>query len=128
MGTRHERRRYRHEASGALLTYLVDIDDPLDAHPLLKRAAYYWCNGLSTPPHRECVTCGVRMPGKKHVGALLLTTPAIIKPTTASVVGVCRECWLIRDLSLEAIERKATEVLQPVVPDGRFEPLRDPRR
>jgi hypothetical protein len=63
------------------------------------------------------------MRGKKHVGALLLTTPAIIKPTTASVFGVCRECWLIRDLSLEEIERKATEALQAVVPNGRFELL-----
>ena len=122
MSTRHERRRFRHEASGALLTYLVDVDDPLDAHPLLQRAARYWCDGLSTPPHRECVTCGGWMSGKKYVGAFLLTTPAIIKPATASVIGVCRECWLVRDLSLEAIERKATEVLQAVVPNGRFEP------
>ena len=128
MSTRHERRRYRHEASGALLTYLVDVGDPLDAHPLLKRAACYWCDRLSTLPHQECVTCGVQMPGKKHVGALLLTTPAIIKPTTASVVGLCRECWRVRDLSLEAIERKATEVLQAVVPDGRFEAHQDTRR
>ena len=122
MSNRHERRRYRREASDALLTYLVDVDDPLQDAPLLQRAARYWCDGLSTPPHRECITCGAWMSGKKHVGALLLTTPAIIKPTTASVIGVCRECWLVRDLSLEAIERKATEVLQAVVPNGRFEP------
>ncbi len=128
MSTRHERRRYRHEASGALLTYLVDIDQPLNDHPLLQRAARYWCDGLSTPPHRECVTCGVLMPVKKYVGALLLTTPAITKPTTGSVVGVCRECWLVRDLSLETIEHRATEVLQPVVPNGRFEPHQNTRR
>ena len=45
---------------------------------------------------------------------------ASIKPTSASVVGVCRECWLIRDLSLEAIEREAEHVLQEVIPGGRF--------
>ncbi|MET3995964.1 hypothetical protein ABID65_007636 [Bradyrhizobium sp. S3.9.2] len=127
MSNRHDRRRYRREASGALLTYLVDIDDPLDAHPLLQRAARRWCDGLSAPPHRECVTCGVQMSGKRCVGALLLTTPASTKPTVASVFGVCRECWLIRDLSLEVIERKATEVLQAVVPNGRFEPHSDAR-
>ena len=123
MSNRHERRRYRHKSSGALLTYLVNIDDPLDAHPLLQRAARYWCDGLSAPPHRECVTCGALMPVRKYVGALLLTTPAINKPATASVFGVCRECWIMQDLSLEAIERRATEALQAVIPSGRFEPL-----
>ena len=128
MSTRHERRRFRHKASGALLTYLVDIDDPLDAYPLLQRAARYWCDGLSTPPHRECVTCGVWMSSKRYVGALLLTTPAITNPTVASVVGVCRDCWVVHDLSLAAIERRATTVLQAVVPNGRFEPQLDTRR
>jgi hypothetical protein len=81
-----------------LLTYLVDVDDPLDAYPLLQRAARYFCDSLSTSPPRNCITCGCWMPRKKYVGALLLTTPAI-KPTAgAGVVGVCRECWLIRDL------------------------------
>jgi hypothetical protein len=45
MSTRHERRRYRHEAS-----YLVDIDDPLDAHPLLKRAACRYTSNILRPP------------------------------------------------------------------------------
>jgi len=63
------------------------------------------------------------MPVRKYVGALLLTTPAINKPATASVFGVCRECWIIQDLSLEAIERMATEALQAVIPGGKFEPL-----
>ena len=120
---RHERRsdiaRFRREASRALLTYLVDVDDPLDAHPLLQRAARYFCDGLTTPPPRNCITCGCWMPRKKYVGALLLSTPAI-KPIIASVVGVCRECWLIRDLSLEVIEREAEHLLQEVIPGGRF--------
>jgi len=123
MSNRHERRRYRREASGELLTYLVDIDDPLDSHRLLQRAARYWCDGLSTPPHRECVSCGTLMPVRKYVGALLLTTPATNRPTHASVFGVCRACWIIQDLSLEAIELRTTEVLQAVVPNGMFGPL-----
>ena len=127
MSNRHERRRYRREASNALLTYLVDVDDALHDAPLLQRAVRYWCDGLSTLPYRECMTCGVGMSGKKHVGALLLTTPAINKPVSASVVGVCRECWLIPDLSLEAIEREAEHVLQEVIPGGRFEPLKTRR-
>ena len=127
MSNRHQRRRYRREASNALLTYLVDVDDPLDEHPLLQRAARYWCDGLPTMvPMRHCIVCDACLWKKQHVGALLLSTPSSVNPTSATIVGICRRCW--DDLPLDAIEREAEHVLQEVIPNGRFEPHQDTRR
>ena len=47
MSTRHERRRFSNEASNSLVTYLVDVDQPLDV-PILHDAARHWLDALST--------------------------------------------------------------------------------
>jgi hypothetical protein len=124
---RHERRadlaRYRREASHALVTYLVEPDDPA-LNGLLQRAARSWIDGLSTRS-RSCIACSEWLWSRQGVGLLLLSTPSVAKPTSASVCAVCREC---ADLPLEALERAATTALQAAVPGGRFEPHQDTRR
>jgi hypothetical protein len=122
---RHERRaslaRYRDEADHELLTYLVDVDQPLDV-PILRNAARSWLDAL---PHRmrSCIVCSGLLWERQRVGLLLMSTPVVAKPMSASVCGVCVEC---ADLPLAALERAATTALQAAVPGGRLEPLDAP--
>lgn len=116
---RHERRadlsRYRREASHALLTYLCEPDDPaLDG--LLQRAARSWLDALSVRV-RSCIVCSSWITDRRNVGLLLLSTPSVAKPTSASVCGICPEC---ADLPLAALERAATVALEAAVPGGHF--------
>lgn len=120
--SRHERRasltRYRQEAGSALTTYLVDPDQPLDV-PILQNAARSWLDALPRRM-RSCIACSGLMWERQRVGWLLLSMPAVPKPPSASVCGICCEC---ADLPLPALERAATTALQTAVPGGRFEPL-----
>ena len=119
MSSRHERRRFRHEASrAALTTYLCEPTDPA-LYGLLKATANCWLDLLSQRV-RHCIVCASWIVDRQSVGLLLLATPAVIKPTSASACAICREC---AGLPLEALERAATTALQAAVPGGRFEPL-----
>ncbi|MET4277157.1 MULTISPECIES: hypothetical protein [unclassified Bradyrhizobium] len=122
---RHARRselaRYRRETSGALLTYLIDVDQPLDL-PILQNAARSWLDALPRRL-RSCIVCSGLMWERQRVGWLLLSVPAVPKPPAASVCGICTEC---ADLPLPALERAATVALRTAVPGGRLAPL-DPR-
>lgn len=126
MSNRHERRAdiacFRRDASRRdLLTFLVEIDDArLSRAPLLQHTADNWINLLSTRC-RHCIICSCWVASKQEVGALLLATPATVRPTSASACAVCKACW-DADLGREALERAATAALQEALPGGRFEP------
>jgi hypothetical protein len=119
---RHERRadlaRYRRETSGALLTYLVDVDQPLNVS-ILHNAARSWLDALSVRA-RSCIVCSEWLWSRQGVGLLLLSTPSVAKPTSASVCGICTAC---AELPLPALEQAATVALQAAVPGGRLAPL-----
>ena len=87
--------------------------------PLLRRATSHWLDGLSTRV-RACIVCSAWIANRQDVGSVLLSTPAVPKPTSASVCGVCAECWQA-DLPVEALERAAITALAAAVPNGRFE-------
>jgi hypothetical protein len=129
---RHERRadfaRYRRDASRRdLLTFLVEPDDGLLATaPFLRRAARHWLDALSTRS-RSCIVCSSWLWSEQSVGALLISTPATIRPTSAGTAAICRACW-DADLPIDALERACASVLRSVVPNGRFEPHQDARR
>ena len=115
--------RYRTETSGALNTYLVAPDQPLDLL-ILQNAAQSWLDALPRRM-RSCIACGSGLIWERQrVGWLLLSVPAVPKPPAASVCGVCIECV---DLPMQALERACTVALQTAVPGGRFEPM-DTRR
>ena len=125
MSNRHQRRgdlrAFRREAP-ALLTFLCEPDDVrLHTMPLLKAAARDWLDALATRV-RQCIICNSWIVDRQHVGALLLTTPDIAKPTSAGTAAVCKACW-DADLPMQALERAAEHVLQKVIPNGRFEPM-----
>jgi hypothetical protein len=103
---------------------LVEPDDAaLTDMPLLKTAASNWLDGLSIRV-RHCIVCSAWIVNGHHVGALLLTTPRVAKPTSASTSAVCWDA----DLPVETLERACADALQEVVPGGRFEPHQDTRR
>jgi len=62
MNNRHNRgaefARFRREFGGALVTWLVDANDPSlqAAPPRVVRAAYHWCANLPIEP-RHCICC-----------------------------------------------------------------------
>src|SRR5271155_1378300 len=105
MGRAERRRdlaRFRREACHELLTFLVPPDDPaLRRAPLLRAAADHWLNALSTRV-RSCIVCSAWLVTQRDVGALLLSTAVAVRPTSASVCGVCRACW-DADLGLDAL-------------------------
>jgi hypothetical protein len=103
---------------GAWSTYMVEPNDPaLDG--LLKATARRWLDLLSQRV-RHCIICSSWIVDRQSVGLLLLATPAVIKPTSASACAICREC---ADLPLETLGRAATTALQAAAPGGRFEPM-----
>jgi hypothetical protein len=111
--------RFRREACRELLTYLVEPDDPaLGDVPLLQRAARWWLDGLSTRV-RHCIVCSSWIINQQHVGALLLATPAVARPPSASACGICRQCWSA-DIPVETLERAAIAALQPALPGAHF--------
>jgi hypothetical protein len=118
---RHERRaslaRYRREAGQALLTYMVPPDDPaLDG--LLRRAARNWIAALPTRV-RSCIICCSGIANGRDVGAVLLSTPDIAKPTSASVCAVCIGCW-DADVGHDALSRAAATALNAAIKNGRW--------
>jgi hypothetical protein len=126
MSSRHERRRFRREASKSLLTFLCEPTDPaLSEIPILQQAAHHWLNALSVRV-RHCIVCKSWLVNRQHVGALLLTTPDITKPVSVGTAAVCKACW-DADLPMQALERAAEHVLRKamVIPNGRFEPHQD---
>src|SRR5262245_46540603 len=105
---RRQRRRdlakFKRDAPGALLTFLVPPTDPaLNSAPLLKAAASDWMSALSTRV-RHCIVCSSWIADRQSVGGLLLAAPATVRPTSASVCAICRACWEA-DLPLDALER-----------------------
>src|SRR5262245_27477555 len=125
MSNRNQRRcdlaRFRHDASGALLTYLVPPGDPaLNAAPLLRAAADSWMAGLATRV-RHCIVCSAWIVDRTHVGALLLSTPATATRTSAATAAICLDCWEA-DLAVDALECACASALRSVIPGGRFEP------
>ncbi len=122
--SRHTRRadlaHFRRAASRtSLLTYLVAPEDPaLDGVPLLRRATDSWIAALSVRV-RSCINCHLWITDKRNVGLVLLSTPLVAKPTSASICGVCLKC---AELPLSELEQAATVALQAAVPGGRFEP------
>jgi hypothetical protein len=126
MSTRHERRRFRREASKSLLTFLCQPTDPaLSDIPILQQAANHWLDALSLRV-RHCIVCNSWLVNRQHVGALLLTTPAVIKANSVGTAAICASCW-DDDLPVQALERACETVLHSVIPGGRFAPL-DTRR
>jgi hypothetical protein len=122
---RHERRvdiaRFRRDASRALLTYLIEPNDgALIEAPLLRRAAHHWLDALPARV-RHCIVCNLWIVNRHEVGALLMSTPDTIRPTSVGTAAVCSNCWNA-DLPAEALERAAESVLRAVIPNGRFEP------
>jgi hypothetical protein len=110
--------RFARDVGRELVTYLVEPDDPrLRDMPLLMRASQWWIAALSTRM-RHCFSCGSWLPDRRYVGLLLLSTPAVADPATASVSGLCRKC---ANLPAEKIERAAAAALSTAVPGGRFE-------
>jgi hypothetical protein len=117
---RHERRSalrdFRREAKAAhLITYLLDADAKLD-EPLLLRALSWW-RGNIKQRRPICICCKANFADDAVIGAHLFAMPAAA-PTSASVSGICVECW--RDLPDAAIEREATRLLRQLLPHGRF--------
>jgi hypothetical protein len=120
--------RYRGLSRHGLITWLLDIGDPLHNAPLLRRTRDWWLNVLPATPTRKCLTCKAPFWSRDDVGALLFSTPATsgIGAGSASIVGVCRECWGSTDrpgVSIAAIEDAGTKLLRHVVENGAFEPL-----
>jgi len=118
--SRHDRRRFRHQVSGAgLLTYLVSPTDPrLGDVPLLGRAARWWtyCLPNALPP-RSCMLCKRSLRCEQDVGLVLLSMPAA--PTTCvAYVGLCLDCY--RDADWVRIEAACIAALQEVLPAGKF--------
>jgi hypothetical protein len=112
--------RFRCDADGELVSYLVTLDDPrLRDTPLLRRAATWWLDALGTKM-RHCFVCGSWMPNRSYVGAVLLATAATETLTaSASVCGCCRACW--QDAEPAKIERAAAAALRPVAPGAQWE-------
>jgi hypothetical protein len=126
VSSRHERRRFRLEASKSLLTFWCEPTDPaLMREPLLHQAANHWLDALSVRV-RHCICCSCWLVDRQHVGALLLGTPAVIKANAVGTCGICRECW-DADLGIEALERAATAALREALPNGRLAPLETQR-
>jgi hypothetical protein len=122
VSSRHERRRFRAEASKSLLTFLCEPTDPaLKREPLLHQAANHWLDALSVRV-RHCIICNSWLVNRQHVGALLLTTPAVIKANSVGTAAICVACWN-DDLPIEALERACLTVLHEVIPNGRFAPM-----
>ena len=120
MSSRYERRRFRAEASKeSLLTFLCEPTDPaLQREPLLHQAAMHWLGALSVRV-RHCIVCNSWLVNRKHIGALLMGTPAVAKANSVGTCAICAACW-DADLPAEAIERAATAALQLAAPGGRF--------
>ena len=66
--------------------------------------------------------CSVWIVDRRDVGALLLSTPNVVKPTSVGTAAICASCWE-DDLPIDALERACASVLSAVVPNGKFEPL-----
>jgi len=111
----------RETAGASLVTYMVDADTRLDAHPLLRNAVTYWRSGI---PTRKpiCISCK-RSFGEVEPGAFLLATQAVPSPTSASVSAICVDCWsTLDDNEVHAV---ALRTLARVLPGARFANHRD---
>jgi hypothetical protein len=123
---RHERRaalsRFRRESAGVLVTHLLDVAEPLDGHPLLKRAAAYWRNGIATR-RPYCIACRASFDGEATPGAFLFATAADADTATdagaASVSAVCSSCW--RELSPAELEHVALRTMQKLLRGAAWE-------
>ena len=118
MNNRHKRRaeyaQFRRETPGALLTWLLDGNDPSlhKAPPLVVRAAHHWCGGA--PPLHLLFIAHL---GPTGTGCTVIERTAECGECDA----VCNRCWA--NQRLDEIEQAATEVLRGAVPNGNFEPL-----
>ena len=110
---------YRREAAHGLQTYLCPPgDDRLARIPLLQRAARNWLSSLSVKV-RSCIVCSEWLWSADSVGLVLLSTPDIARPTSASVSGICTAC---ATLPQEALEAAALISLRAAVPGAHFAP------
>ena len=133
MSSRHQRRadlsRYRGLARRGLITWLVDINDPLRDAPLLQRTRDWWFASLpSWTPRRGCLICESKFLSRLDVGAIMYSVPAGngIGADSVGVVGLCVTCWGTADkpgVSLAEIEEAGTKVLRSVIANGVFGPL-----
>ena len=123
MNSRHERRvqlsRFRREASVGLTTFLVEPGDGrLGAVPLLQHASRHWLDSLAARA-RCCIVCSEWLWSADSVGLVLLSTPAVARPVSASVSGICVAC---AELPQEALEQATLKSLQAALPGAYFAP------
>ncbi|MGY3132000.1 hypothetical protein ACVWZM_002682 [Bradyrhizobium sp. USDA 4501] len=128
--SRHQRRAdladFKRKASHSVRTYLVEPGDRrLASAPLLRAAAADWLDNLSRRA-RTCIICSQWLPSRQSIGALLMSTPDVVRPTSVGTAAVCLECWQA-DLPLDALDRAVERTLRCVVPNGKLEPLIAPR-
>jgi hypothetical protein len=121
MSNRQQRRaslsEFKREMGHELITHLIDAREPLDAHPLLSRAATHWRDGIQS---RKPVCCACKVgfaDGSARAGAFLFAQPLSGAPT-ASVSALCRECW--DNLSDDEVEAAALGVMQRLLRKPRF--------
>src|SRR5262245_4360890 len=118
--SRHDRRasqaRFRAEAGGSLITWLVSVDAVL-AIATLEKARSYFLSLLELPNiKRQCIACGTKL-SRANVSGILLSMPALDAPA-ASVSACCTKCWENADIM--TIESASARVLNTVVRGGRF--------
>ena len=117
---RHQRRseiaNYKRKVSrGGIVTFLVDANDPLEGHPLLRDARRWW-QGNIRRRRSSCCACKASFAGAAQPGAFLFSTSSEA-PLSASVSAFCSRCW--RDLPEDEIERIAMKVLRQLMPDAK---------
>jgi hypothetical protein len=118
---RHERRAsvadFKKAAAGVYLdVYLTPTDAPI-SNALLERATAYW-RGNIQQRRPTCIACKARFGGDACVSAYLCMVPSGA-PSTASVSGLCGECW--SRLSDDAIKAAALKVGRRVVPTAQVD-------
>jgi hypothetical protein len=103
MSTRHDSRRLRRSLEGAIdISVRADrsrahkrIDPAPSGGPLVRRSV-----GASS----TCLICNSWLLNRMHVGALLLTSPTVMKAHAVGTAGICASCWN-EDLPVQASER-----------------------
>jgi hypothetical protein len=121
--TRQQRRaslsEFRREAAqGFLDVFLTPVEDIPRSKLLLQHAVDHW--RASIPTRRPaCLSCKAQFAEDARVGSYLCLVPSAA-PTTASVSGLCADCWL--RLSDPEVERAALRVVRRVMPTATFDP------
>jgi hypothetical protein len=93
---RHERRASladfkRASAGGHLDVHLLPADVPITI-PLLKRAVEFWRASILSRKPKCIAACQAEFSADARIGAYLCAIPSGA-PTTATVSGLCADCW-----------------------------------